>query len=130
MKIVNSFPYCMESRNILSYCTRSKNVLSYCTGLRRGIPDRTSFARWSPLYDLINNVKQICDIYQLCWLDLKYRILIWAELSIELGRVVSWTGPSCLGPRFHWSDWSGPSCLWAELSCTPTFDPVRPGPIR
>ena len=48
VKTSNRFPYCTESRNVLSYCTESRNVLSYCTGLRRGVPNRTTFARWSP----------------------------------------------------------------------------------
>ena len=39
VKTCNRFPYCTESRNILSYCT----------GLRKGVPDRTTqFDRWSP----------------------------------------------------------------------------------
>ena len=42
-------------------------------------------------------------------------ILIWAELSFELGRIVlirDFPGPSC----------PGPSCLWAELSVIRTGD--------
>ena len=48
VKTFNRFPYCTESRKVLSYCTGLRNVLSYCTGLRRGVPDRTTFAGWSP----------------------------------------------------------------------------------
>ena len=48
VKTFNRFPYCTESRKVLSYCTGLRNVLSYCTGLRRGVPNRTTFARWSP----------------------------------------------------------------------------------
>ena len=38
VKTFNRFPYCTESRKVLSYCTGLRNVLSYCTGLRRGVP--------------------------------------------------------------------------------------------
>ena len=48
VKTFNRFPYCTESRKVLSYCMGLRNVLSYCMGLRRGVPDRTTFARWSP----------------------------------------------------------------------------------
>ena len=42
----------------------------------------------------------------------------WADWSLILGRVYSLIGPSCLGPRFYWSEMSDPSYLWAELSCS------------
>ena len=41
VKTLNRFPYCTESRNILSYYTESRNVLSNCTGLN--VPNRTTF---------------------------------------------------------------------------------------
>ena len=34
VKTFDRFPYCTESRKVLSYCTGLRNVLSYCTGLR------------------------------------------------------------------------------------------------
>ena len=57
VKTFNRFPYCTESRKVLSYCTGLRNDLSDFTGLRRGVPDRTTFARgrhkgriWQPFF--------------------------------------------------------------------------------
>ena len=48
VKTFNRFPYCTESRKVPSYYTGLRNVISYCTDLSRGVPDRTTFARWLP----------------------------------------------------------------------------------
>ena len=36
----------VKTCNKFSYCTESRNVLQYCTGLRRGVPDGTTFEWW------------------------------------------------------------------------------------